>query len=70
MTGELDLFGVFVPPLLAWALLALVLSVPLRRVLDWCGFYRLVWHRPLVDLALFVILLAALSATLPNWIAS
>jgi hypothetical protein len=26
-------------------------------VLAWTGFYRFVWHRPLFDLALYVVLL-------------
>ncbi|WP_267422479.1 DUF1656 domain-containing protein [Methylobacterium sp. GC_Met_2] len=57
MTGELDLYGVFVPSLAAWMLIALAVSLPLRRVLAWSGFYRMVWHRPLFDLALYVVLL-------------
>ncbi|CAO4155827.1 DUF1656 domain-containing protein [Methylorubrum thiocyanatum] len=59
MTGELDLYGVFVPSLAAWMLLAFAIGLPLRRVLAWAGFYRLVWHRPLFDLALYVVLLGA-----------
>ncbi|MDO9428538.1 MAG: DUF1656 domain-containing protein [Methylobacterium sp.] len=59
MTGELDLYGVFVPSLAAWMVIAFVVSLPLRRVLAWTGFYRLVWHRPLFDLALYVVLLGA-----------
>jgi hypothetical protein len=31
-------------------------------VLAWAGFYRLVWHRSLFDLALFVILLGGITA--------
>ena len=58
MTGELDIYGVFVPSLAAWMLLASVISLAVRRGLAWTGFYRLVWHRPLFDLALYVVLLA------------
>ncbi|MBO1021862.1 DUF1656 domain-containing protein [Methylobacterium sp. SD274] len=57
MTGELDLYGVFVPSLAAWMLIAFAVSLPLRWVLARTGFYRLVWHRPLFDLALYVVLL-------------
>ncbi|MBE7244001.1 MAG: DUF1656 domain-containing protein [Actinomycetospora chiangmaiensis] len=57
MTGELDLYGVFVPSLGAWMLLAFLLSLAVRGVLARIGFYRLVWHRPLFDLALYVVLL-------------
>ena len=41
----------------------------LRAILGRIGFYRLVWHRPLADLSLLVIILAAVVATLPHWIA-
>jgi hypothetical protein len=56
MTGEMDLYGIFLPDLLIWMLVAFAISVALRRVLDWCGAYRLIWHRPLFDLALYVVL--------------
>jgi hypothetical protein len=69
MIGEFDVYGVFVPVLLVWALIAVFLSVVLRAVLQRIGFYRLVWHRPLVDLSFLVIILAAVSAFLPHWIA-
>lgn len=57
MTAELNIYGVFVPALFAWMLIAYGVSLPLRRVLAWSGFYRFVWHRPLFDLALYVVLL-------------
>ncbi len=69
MIGEIDVYGVFVPTLLIWGVLALLLSVVLRAALASIGFYRLVWHRPLVDLSLFVVILAAIVAFLPQWIA-
>ncbi len=62
MTGEFDLYGVFVPSLAAWMVLAFLISLPLRRLLAWTGVYRLVWHRPLFDLALYVVLLGAVVA--------
>ncbi|BAU89976.1 hypothetical protein MPPM_1371 [Methylorubrum populi] len=62
MTGEFDLYGVFVPSLAAWMLVAFAISVPLRRILAGLGLYRLVWHRPLFDLALYVVLLGAVVA--------
>jgi hypothetical protein len=50
-------------------LIALLLTALLRRVLRHAGFFRLVWHRPLVDLSLLVIILAAIVAVAPRWIA-
>lgn len=69
MIGEINVYGVFVPILLVWAVIALTVTAALRRVLAHIGFYRLVWHRPLVDLSLFVIILAALAVALPLRIA-
>ena len=59
MTGELNIYGVFVPALFAWVVIAFAVFVPLRRVLARSGLYRFVWHRPLFDLALYVVLLGA-----------
>lgn len=59
MSGELDLYGIFVPGLALWMLLAFLIGVPVRRLLDRAGVYRLVWHRPLFDLAVYVVLLGA-----------
>jgi hypothetical protein len=55
--GEIDIYGVFVPGLLVWMVTAFVISVPLRRVLSRSGIYHVIWHRPLFDLALYVVLL-------------
>lgn len=63
MMGELDIYGVFVPSLLVWMVAAFFLSLPVRRVLSWFGLYRLIWHRPLFDLALYVVLLGVVVAT-------
>lgn len=62
MNGEVALGGVYLSSALPCALLALVLGLVLRRVLEPLGFYRLVWHRALFDLALFVILWGAVTA--------
>ncbi len=62
MIGEIDFYGVLLPPLLVWLGVALALSALVRLVLARTGFYRLVWHRPLFDLALLVILIGCVSA--------
>jgi hypothetical protein len=69
MIGEVDIYGVFVPILLVWGVIALLLTAVLRRALAHIGFYSLVWHRPLVDLSLLVLVMAAVAAVLPLWIA-
>jgi len=67
MTGEIDLYGVFVPTLLVCSVIALVLLGMVRRLLGRFGFYRLVWHEYLANLALFVIILAVVTAGLQRW---
>jgi hypothetical protein len=61
MIGELNIYGLFVSPLLLWVLMALPATGLLRRVLRRIGVYRAVWHPPLFDLALFVIVLGAVA---------
>src|SRR5690349_3214387 len=53
--------------LLLLALLALVCSRALSFVLARIGFYRLVWHPALFDLALFVIVLGGLASLSADW---
>ena len=64
MVREIELYGVFLPPFL----LALVVAVPicygLQAVLQRVGFYKWVWHRPLVDLSLLVIVDGAVTSVL------
>jgi protein AaeX len=47
---------------LLFAAIALLLQVVVKRLLDACGFYRLVWHRALFDLAIYVILVGVVTA--------
>ena len=60
MLREVSLFGALVPSLLLYFLAA----IPLFLVIDWLasplGLYHLVWHPPLVRLALFVCLISGL----------
>jgi hypothetical protein len=54
--GEFDLGGVFIPSAAVWAVVAIIVSLFVRRLLHLVGFYRLVWHRGLFELALLAIL--------------
>lgn len=62
MIGEFDIYGVYFPAFAGFAAIAFVLQLAVGRVLDAHGLYRLVWHRPLFDLALYVILLGMVTA--------
>lgn len=64
MIKELDLFGVFAPPLLLYLAVAALLWQPLRMVLERVGFYRLVWRPALFNVAAYVITLAGVWAVL------
>lgn len=62
MIGEFDIYGVYVPVFAIYAAIALLLQIVIMRLLDACGFYRLVWHRALFDLTIYVILLGVVTA--------
>jgi len=57
MRYVIDIYGVLVPALLLWIIVAYVLSAFLRRIMQHFDLYRLVWHRALFDFAVFVCLL-------------
>ncbi len=59
---EMDLYGVLLPPLLVWAIIALAIRAVLRRALLRLGFYRFVAHPALFDMALLVILTGGVAA--------
>lgn len=62
MIGEIDVLGVFLPTSLVAALAAGVVHLGVRRLLERIGFYRIVWHRALFDLALFVLVWGGVTA--------
>ena len=65
MISELNIYGVFFSGAFVTALLATALLLLARPLLLRAGFYKLVWHRHLVDVALFVILWAIVALVLP-----
>lgn len=67
MSGEINIFGVFVPALLVYAAAAFGLKEVVCRGLLGLGAYRFVWHRPLFDSALFVLLLGGI-VLVTHWI--
>lgn len=61
MMKEMDIGGVFITPILGWAVLALVFSWILSRLLGRTSFYQWVWHRHLFDVGLYVAVFAAVT---------
>ena len=66
MIGEFDIYGVYFPAFAVFAAIAFLLQILIIRPLNAVGFYRLVWHRALFDLAMYVILLGVVTAAGAN----
>jgi hypothetical protein len=60
--GEFDIYGVYVPAFAIYAAIALLLQIAIMRLLEALGFYRLVWHRALFDLTIYVVVLGIVTA--------
>ena len=60
MLREVSLFGALAPSLLLYFLASIVLFLVIDRVASPLGFYRYVWHPPLVRLALFACVFSGL----------
>jgi hypothetical protein len=64
MSADINIYGVYLPTLGVIALGCFFLNAILRRVLGYVGFYRLVWHRPLFDTAMYFCLLGVITLSL------
>jgi len=62
MSGEFSLYGVFIPTLMALMLVAFLVFLGLHQLLLRVGVYRHVWHPPLFNFALYILVLCALFA--------
>jgi len=60
MRYELDLFGVLVPSLLLWSVIAFMLARIIGKLIARAGMYRSIWHPALFDFALYICLVASL----------
>lgn len=67
MISDINLSGVFLPALLVWAGLALLLTLLVRTALHRFGFYRWVWHSAVFDIAVFIILLGGVITLASAW---
>jgi hypothetical protein len=63
MKYQLDLFGVIVPSLLLWSVLAYFLARAVSKAMERIGLYRHVWHPALFDFSLYVCILPSLVFT-------
>jgi hypothetical protein len=60
MIGEISVDGVYIPALLVFVCAAVMFAGLLSRLLSLVGLYRLVVYRPVTDVALFFLVLAAI----------
>jgi len=63
---QVDLYGIFLPSFAALALFAYAGFRLLTSLLEKMGFYRMVWHRSLFNLALYISLVGGFSAAI-DW---
>jgi hypothetical protein len=63
MTGEVSLFGIYVPGLLLLAVAAAALTAIASRLLALFGLYRVFAYRSLVDVAIYILILGGLVLT-------
>jgi hypothetical protein len=58
MIKEVNICGIFFAPFVAYLVVALLIFYPIRVLFDRCAIHRFVWHRPLFDISVFVIILS------------
>jgi hypothetical protein len=58
MLKEINVFGVYVSPFVGYLVIAGVIFIPLRMLFDRWAIQRYVWHRPLFDVSIFMIILS------------
>ncbi|HWZ60428.1 MAG TPA: DUF1656 domain-containing protein [Gemmatimonadaceae bacterium] len=56
---EIDILGVFVSPMAIYLVIAVVVFLAMQPLINRLDVERWIWNRPLAELALFVILTAA-----------
>jgi hypothetical protein len=64
--SEISIAGVFLPAAAVTGVVAFCLRMAVSSLARRVGLYRLVWHPGLFDLALFILLWAAVSALSPR----
>jgi protein AaeX len=58
MLKEINIEGVYVAPFAGYLFLALIIFLPLRMLFDRWAIQRWVWHRPLFDISIYIIILS------------
>ncbi|MBO0661024.1 DUF1656 domain-containing protein [Jiella sp. MQZ9-1] len=66
MTGDLPIFGIFVPKALLLALTSYGALLLCKKVLARLGVYHAVWHPALFDLSIYILIFSG-SAKAAQW---
>jgi len=58
MLKEINIEGVFIAPFAGYLFAAVLIFLPVRMLFDRWAIQRYVWHRPLFDTSVFIIILS------------
>ena len=65
--NEINLFGLYVAPIVVILAVAWIVYLLVRRVADRFGLTQLVWHPALFGLALYVIIVSSIVVMIARW---
>jgi hypothetical protein len=65
--NEINLFGIYVAPIVVILAVAWIAYLVLRRAADRFGLTPLVWHPALFELALYVIIVSSIVIMIARW---
>ena len=68
MTQELQVFSVYVPAALAWAVVAIAITSLLRGALLRLPLHRILWHPAFAEFALFMLVWWGLARLADNFL--
>jgi hypothetical protein len=60
MIKEVNICGMYFAPFAAYVVVAFVIFVPVRMWFDRIEIQKWVWHRPLFDIATYIIILSVI----------
>jgi hypothetical protein len=65
MRSDINVMGIFFVSLFIYMMIAIPIFMIIRRALFVSGFYRLVWHPNLFELALYTVIVSLLVLMVP-----
>lgn len=60
MSSDIDIFGIYMSPMVPISILALIIQTLLRKIFGRFAFYRGLWGRSVMELAVYILIVAAL----------